>query len=496
MSATPWISIRIVSKATNLIPVGLLAASLAVLARERPPDVPPPKPIVVPIPQVQELPNGLKLVVIERRSLPVLTLRLVVKSGAEADPPDLPGTAQLTAELLSQGTSRRSARQIAETVDDIGGSLETGASWDDSYAELTVLADQTDLAFELIADVVRHPAFAPEEIERKRKQTLSALEVLRDDPGFTADALFQVLIFSGTPYGHPLDGTEESVRRISRNELEGFHAQHYLPSNCVLAAVGDIAADSALERARKFFGDWPASSHPPSSRTPGAERRTERRIVVVDKPDAVQTEIRIGNLAAQRDSPDYDALTVANQVLGGPAANRLFKTLRSRLGLAYGASSDLICQQTAGSWVARTSTRTGGTARSVQAILEEMDRLRSRPISAGELRTAQNYLIGHMALRFESSADVAAETLEIMVHDLPLDYWGRFPGRLSALDEHKVFEVARRYLDPDRSVVVLVGDARKFASDVRRFGPIQVVPMQDLDLASPNLRRRAAASGP
>jgi len=476
-----------------LLCAATLLGHTALWAREFPPEVPPPKPIVLPTPQVRELPNGLKLVVIERHSLPLLTLRLVVKSGAEADPPDLAGMAQLAAGLLSQGTVRRSAGEIAEAIDFVGGSLDTGADWDSSFAALTVLSDHTALTFDLLADVVLHPTFAPAEIERKRQQTLSALEVVRDDPAYLADTVFNVLIFSGTPYGHLVDGTEESVHRISERDLQAFHAQHYRPSNCVLAAVGDITPDQALTLAGKFFGGW--EDRPLSPRLAGVVATTRpRRIVVIDKPDAVQTEIRIGNLAIRRDSPDYYALTVANQILGGPAANRLFKALRSQQGLTYGASSDLLCQQTLGNWVAKTFTRTAETARSVRQVLEQMEQLRDRPITTSELRTAQSYLVGHLALEFESSEDIAAQFLELMVHNLPLDYWGRFPHKIQAVGTDEVLQATRCYLDPERNVIVLVGNAAGFSRELDRLGPSEVIPLRDLDFASPNLLRAAHAA--
>jgi len=476
-----------------LLCAGLLLGFAVLSAREFPPEVPPPKAIDLPTPQVRKLPNGLQVVVIERHSLPLLTLRLVVKSGAEADPPTLPGTAQLTAGLLSQGTARRSAREIAEAVDFVGGSLEADAGWDSSFVSLTVLADHTELAFDLLADVVRHPAFAPAELERQRKQTLSALEVVRDDPAYLADTVFTLLIFSETPYGHPADGTEESVRRITPQDLRTFHEQHYRPSNCVLAAVGDITAEQALTLAGKFFGAWEDRPVPPRPAGVVAAMHP-RRIVVIDKPDAVQTEIRVGNLAIRRDSLDYYALTVANQILGGPAANRLFKALRSQQGLTYGASSDLVCQQMLGSWVAKTFTRTAETARSVQQVLEQMQRLRDQPITTSELRTAQSYLVGHMALEFESSDDIAAQFLELMDHDLPLDYWSRFPQEIQAVGTEEVLRATQRYLDPERNVIVLVGSAAGFSRELDKLGAYEVIPVRDLDFASPDLTRAAHAA--
>lgn len=476
----------------QLLCAALLFGLTTALAREFPPEVPPPKPFVLPSAQVRELPNGLKVVVIERHSLPLLTLRLVVKSGAQADPPDLAGTAQLVAGLLSQGTTRRSARQIAEAIDLMGGSIENAAEWDNSFVSLTVLSDHTELAFDLLAEMARQPTFAPAEIERRRTQTLSALEVLRDDPAYMADAVFSVLVYSGTPYGHPLDGTEESVRRLTQRDLQTFHTQHYHPSNCILAAVGDITPSQAATLAEKFFGEWGKGQTPP--RLPGVAAVTSsRRIVVIDKPDAVQTEIRVGNLAIRRNNPDFYALTAANQILGGPAANRLFKALRSQQGLTYGASSDLVCQRGLGTWVAKTSTRTAETARSVRQVLDQMQRLRDHPVTDDELRTAQSYLVGHLALEFESSDNIASRVLELMVHDLPLDYWNRFPQNIKALKTEDLLTATRRYLDSERNVIVLVGSAAGFSRELSQLGTWEVVPLRDLDLASPTLMRAGGA---
>ena len=476
-----------------LLLVGLLAGLVAARARDFPPDAPPPKPLVLPVPQVRRLSNGLKIVAIERHSLPLLSLRLVVKSGAEADPPALAGTAQFVAGLLTQGTERRSARDIAEAIDLVGGSIDTGADWDASFAALTVLSDHAYLGFDMLADVVLHPSFASSEVERRRTQTLSALNVMRNEPVYVADTVFNALIFAGSPYGHPLDGTEDSVQRVTRADLQNFHQQFYRPDNSILAIVGDMSAERAFQWAERSFGGWSTAKHSASPPVilPGV--RQQRQVIVIDKPDAVQTEIRAGNLAIRRDSADFYALTVANQILGGPAANRLFKALRTQEGLTYGASSELVCQQSLGSWVAKTNTRNLETWKSLRLVLDETRRLRE-PITGPELRTAQSYLIGHMALEFETSNDIASQMLELIVHDLPLDYWNRFPERIQALSSDDVAEATRRYLDPEKNIVVLVGDARTFSRELKKLGPHDVIPLQELDFGSPTLRRTARAA--
>lgn len=465
-------------------------------ARDFPPAVPPPSPMVLPSPSVRVLPNGLKVVVIGRHSLPLVTVRLVVKAGAEADPPELAGTAQLVAALLEEGTTRRSAQQIAEAIDQVGGTIETGAEWDNSFAALSVLTDHTELAFDLLADMTIRPAFAPAEFERKRQQTLSALEVLREDPSYLADTVFSRMVFTGTPYGHPVDGTVETLRRMTAQNLREFHARYYRPSSCILALLGDISADEAFGRAEKFFGVWkdrPVPA-PPSPTTTGASMGS-RGVVVIDKPDAVQTEIRIGSPGIPRDSPDYYAVTVANQILGGPATNRLFKALRSQHGLTYGASSDVVCHRILGSWVAKTSTRTPETIKSAQMVLEQIKHLRDHPISDNELKTAQAYLIGHLALEFETSDGIATQVLELLIHNLPLDYWDQFPAKIQGLGREDVWSATRRYLDPERAVIVLVGNAAGFGKDLKKLGRVRMIPVSGVDLASANLERASGAAG-
>jgi zinc protease len=459
----------------------LLFAVLS-LARDYPPEALPPKPLVLPVPALRVLPNGLKVVVIERHLLPLLTLRLVVKSGAECDPAALPGTAQLVSALLTEGTSTRSARQISEAIDSIGGLVDAGADWDQSYLSLSVLNDHEELAFDLLSDMVMHPAFAPAEVERKRRQTLSGLEVVRDDPDYVADAALRRLAFLGTAYGHPEDGTIASVRRMTPEDLRAFHSAYYQPSNAVLAIVGDIKTSEAFERAEKHFDAWTNRTTPPIPTVPPETR--PHKILAIDKPDAVQTEIRIGNLGAPRRSPDYLALRVADQILGGPSENRLFKALRSHQGLTYGASSELLSYQTAGVWVVKTFTRTAETLKSVHLALEEIKRMHDHPLTPQELETAQAYLIGHLALDFETSEDVASQTLELLVYNLPLDYWNHFPDNIRALTREEVWNAAGQRLAPENNVIVLVGNLSGFEKDLRKMGPVQLIPLAEVDFGS------------
>jgi zinc protease len=491
----------IVNRQSSILVLALLAITLLLplwsRARQYPPNVPPPKAAVLPGPALRTLPNGLQVVVIERHSLPLITLRLVVKAGAEADPPGLPGTAQFVVGLLDEGTTSKTALQIAEAIDQVGGTVQTGADWDESYVTLSVLTDHAEMAFDLMADMALRPAFAPAEVERGRKQLLSSLEIQHEDPSYLADAIFDHAVFAGTPYNHPADGTPESVARIGAEDLRRFHLRNYRPSNSILAVVGDISAAEAFTLAEKFFGLWREQGTSALASAPSIENSApppipSRRIILIDKPDAVQTEIRVGNPGIRRDSPDYEALTMANDILGGPATNRLFHSLRSEHGLTYGASSDLVCRRTAGSWVAKTSTRTRETMKAIKLILDEMKRLRDHAPDEAELDTTRSYLTGHLALEFETSEGIATQVLELMVHNLPLEYWNRFPARIQDLSRQEVWERARQFLDSDDALIVLVGDAASFERELRKLGETRIIPLSSLDLGSRDLERPPA----
>jgi zinc protease len=470
-----------------LIILAFLATPLH--ARDFPPDVPPPKPIVIPVPDIQTLPNGLQVVVEERHTLPLITLRLVVKSGAECDPPNLPGTAALVNGLLTEGTARRSSRQIAEAIDSVGGVVNNDVDWDSSYLSLSVLTDRTDLAFDLVSDMIAHPAFQPAEIERQRKQALSGLQVAQDDAAYVADMAIQKLIFSGTAYGHPEDGTQASVERITAQDLHNFHRRYYQPANCILAVVGDITTTEAMVLAAKFFSGWQNGGEPATAPSGDPTPSDERRVVAIDKSDAVQTEIRIGTLGVPHDSPDYLALSVANEILGGPSENRLFKALRTRQGLTYGASSELVCRRHMGAWVAKTFTRTPETLKSAHIALDQVRTLQDHGINSQELGTAQSYLVGHLALEFETSDNIAGKVLELIQDGLPLDYWNHYPANIQALTVDAVGAAAQRYLDTDHDVMVLVGSISDFKKDLKKLGHVRVIPLNDIDFGSPDLVR-------
>lgn len=454
-----------------------------VAAQDLPPNVPPPAPVNFQMPAVHRLKNGLRIVLIERKGIPIVQLYAIVETGAKDDPPALPGTASLVAGLLPEGTKRRSAYQIAQAIDRAGGSIDTGAGWDESYANVSALADHKDLAFKVLSSVLIHPDFAPQEIQRLRAQTLSALDVVNQDSSYVADVVLRRVLFAGTSFAHPEDGTRESIERITREDLVNFHNQYYVPSRTILAVVGDITEPECLRLAAKYLGDWKNATAGVARHYAEPHPLRARAVLVINKPGAVQTVIRVANLGIPRSSPDYAALSVANQVLGGPAANRLFDILRTEHGLVYGASSDLDCYSHLGMWVAKTSTRSADTIKATEMVLNEIARLRKRPVRQWELQNAQDYLIGHEALQFDSASQVANQVLEMMLYHLPPDYWNQFPKEIRSLTASDALATTRKYLDPDDDVIVLVGNVSAFKSGLKKLGPVRVVPIADVPRA-------------
>src|SRR5579875_66000 len=482
-------------KCAVAFPVILLAlcrSTSTLSANELPPVVAPPDGFSFRMPAVHRLPNGLRVVLIERHDVPIVRLYAIVQVGSEADPPQLPGLASMVAGLLPEGTEHRSAYQIAEEIDQAGGSIDTGAGWDQSYANVSVLSNHAQVAFDLLADLLIHPSFARDEVERLRKHTLSALDVIDQDPSYVADVVMRRLLFQGTPYAHSEDGTPESIERVTREDLLDFHRRYYVPSRTILAVAGDLTEPECLRLATQYLGEWNGSDTQPVQSFTGPRPLHSRQIVVIDKPDAVQTEIRVANLGIPRSNPDYFPLAIANQVLGGPASNRLFDVLRTQHGLAYGASSNLDCYSRLGAWVAKTSTRSDETIKATQIVLDEISRLRNGPIKSWELQNARDYLIGHEALEFESASQVANQVLETMIYHLPQDYWNRFPQEIRSLTANDVLAATRKYLSTNDDIIVLVGNAAAFQNGLKKLGEARVIPIADVGRSFPDPPRGTA----
>jgi zinc protease len=459
---------------------------------ERPPRPLAAREVKFPPYEVRTLANGLQVITVLHHEQPAVTMRLLVKAGGAQDPEKRRGVASLVASLLDQGTATRSAEQIADQIDSVGGLMSTGSGDDFTAVNVVVMKDSFGVAMDLLADVIRNPAFSPDEIDRQKEQTISSQRVNANDPDYVASVLFDRLVYGFHPYGLPGSGTAETVAAISREDLQQFHRQHFVPNNMVLAIVGDVTQDEAFSAANRVFGAWPRGGA-------AAGRAVEpppptRRIVVVDKPDAVQTEIRVGQLAIPRKHPDYLPWDLTVKVLGGEGANRLHRVLRSERGLTYGASAEMGARKQAGDFVAETDTRTETTGEALRLIIEEFSRLQRQRVSERELADAQAYLAGSFPLTIETPNDIATQVINHVIHELPLDEVTTYRERLLAITPDDIQRVAQLYIKPDRLSIVLVGNSKAFVPQLRSVGftEFEIIPIERLDLMSASLQREVA----
>ena len=488
---------RLKAALAGLVGVCLVAAPAAAQRVDWPTEDPPPpllkRDVTFPEYEIRTLDNGLQVVFVGHHEMPAVNVRLLVRAGASSDPADTPGVAALTGQLLDQGTTSRSAQEIAETIDSIGGGLVVGAGNDLSFINVIVMKDSFDLALEMLSDVARRPAFAPAEIDRQRQQVLSGMRVSYDDPAYIAGVVFNRLVYGFHPYGMPHNGTPASARAITRDDLVTFHATHYMPNNAVLAVVGDVSADESFEGVARVLGDWERGQLPRWSRIEAPQ--PTRRLVIIDKPGAVQTAVRVGHRTLPRAHADYLAFDLAIKILGGEGGNRLGGALRTERSLTYAASADLAGRQFDGDFMAKTDTRSVATAEALRLIVDEVTRLQRERVSRRELGGAQDYLAGNFPITIETPNAIAAQVLEAILYGLDLGDLETYRERINAVTVNDVQRVARSYLKPANLSIVLVGDASTFVDDLAGVGfdRYEVVPLSEFDLTTPDFRRPTGA---
>lgn len=469
------------------------------MAQDRWPQETPPPPLLAPdveFPdyELRRLDNGLQVVYVGAHEQPAVNVRLLVRAGASSDPAAKTGLAALVGQLLDQGAGNRSAQEIAETIDNIGGALGVGAGTDLSFVNVLVLKDSFELALEMLSDIARRPVFAQDEIDRQRQRLLSEMQVSYDDPAYVSGVVFGRLVYGFHPYGLPHSGTPSSVRGITRSDLVEFHRAHYLPNNAILAVVGDVTAEEAFDGVSRVFADWQRGELPvPRLEEPPP---AENRLVVVDKPGSVQTAVRVGHLTLPRAHPDYLAMDVAIKILGGEGGNRLGSVLRTARSLTYSASAEMVGRQFSGDFMAKTDTRSAATAEVLRVTVDEIARLQRERVGRQELRGAQDYLAGSFPLTIETPNAIAAQVLEAILYGLALDDVEAYPDRINAVTPNDIQRVARRYLKPGSLSIVLVGDASTFVDDLAGVGfdTYEVIPISELDISAVDLRRTRRAA--
>lgn len=418
----------------------------------------------LPAPAERTLANGLRVLYVPRRDLPIVQALLVTRGGLGDDPARTPGLAAFAAEMLDEGAGGRSPLELAEALERLGASLWTGAGWDNAQVSLQVLRGRLPDALRLMADVAVRPDFPEREVTRVREERLTELNRARDEARIIAGNAFAALLYGEThPYGRV--ATTEAVGRIDRRALVDFHRRHYRPNAATLILVGDVdVADHALVEAA--FGAW-ARAAVAATETPRAREAQATRIVLIDRPGAAQSEIRIGHPAVARDNPDFYPLQVLNTLLGGSFTSRLNQNLRETHGYTYGARSAFAMRLGAGPFEASAAVVTAKTDSAVIEFFNELRRIRDVPVPADELERAKRYVALGLPQQFETSAQVAQRIAQLVVYGLPLDYYNSYVQQIMAVSAADVQRVAREYVRPDRSAVVVVGDQRTIEAGLR-----------------------------
>jgi zinc protease len=448
--------------------------------------------VTIPKPVEKTLANGLRVIVVQRSEMPLVTAQLVVKSGGEVDPSDEAGVADLTASLLTRGTSTRSATQIAEAIEALGGSLNSGANWDSSTVTTNVLSSRIGPALEILSDVVRNPAFKDEEIERFRRQSLNLLRNALGTPGSIARFAAGRVVFRDSPYGHPLSGTPESLPRIKRDDIVRIHDMFYRPDNAILVIGGDMTPQNGFALAEKYFGNWqkPATDLPKLAVVTPASDANNRRIIVIDMPAAGQAYVLAARTAINRDSPDFYPGIVSNAVLSG-YSGRLNWEIRVKRGLSYGAGSSLDTRRSAGAFIATASTKNESGAEVSALTLGEISKLAADGVAQTELTPRQASLIGGFARQMETTNGLVGQVSSLAIYGINFDQLNQFVSRVQAIKPEDVKKFASINLNIDSTSLIVVGDAKKFLPDLQKqFPQVEVIPIDQLDLNSASLRKK------
>ena len=447
----------------------------ATFDRTVPPRLGPPKSLSLPPVVTRTLPNGLRVLIVEHHELPVVDFILVTATGVEADPPGRPGLASLLTSLLDEGTTARTALQIADQEAFLGIDLSTSSSWDVSRVSLHAPTAQLDSALALMADITLRPSFPAADLERLRAERLTELIQLRDRGPGVADVAFPAIIY-GTdhPYGRPMLGTEASVAAITRADLEQFYHTYYRPNNSTLIVVGDVKPDDVMRRIATAFGSWQRADVPQAAiaaaRAPGTTA-----VYLIDKPGAAQSSVRIGSIGVPRSTKDYFGLLLANTILGGSFTSRLNQNLRETKGYTYGAGSRFDMRRAAGPFTARAEIVAEKTDSALIEFMKELRAIRDT-VPAAELAKAKTYLQLQMPGSFETTSQIANQLVPIALYDLPLDYYNGYAQQIERLTQADVQRVAREYIDPTRLAIVIVGDRASIEGGVRalRLGEILI----------------------
>ncbi|HKY05713.1 MAG TPA: pitrilysin family protein, partial [Blastocatellia bacterium] len=441
--------------------------------RRRPPQPDQLKPFELPATRETLLKNGLRLVMAEDHRMPLVTARLSLTVGSADDPEGSAGLAEAIAHLVTEGAGRRDSEELAREVERLGARLSAAAADDYSSIGFASIAENAERMIELLADVVLRPTFADEEVALFKENRIQELKVQRQEPAFVVSEQFNRLVYGSHPYAVSAP-TPETVAAMTRSQIASYYRSRYTPSGSVIVIVGDFDSKKIEDRVKSAFGEWPKAS---AARTESVSmpEPAPRRIYLVDRPGSEQADFRIGGLAISRSHPDYFALLVANAILGDGASSRLFLNIRERKGYAYEVNSQVNAPRQRGTFFGESQTRTEVTSAAIKEMLAEFQRMRRERVTARDLENAKSYLTGLFSLILSTQGGLVSQMAETRLLGLGPDYLSSYRARISAVTAEQVQRVAQKYIQPDRAVIVVVGDAAKLKKALQTIGPVEVI---------------------
>ena len=419
------------------------------------------------------LSNGLRVILVEHHELPIVAMELMVKAGSALDPADRHGLAHLTSSLLLEGTTEKTAQELSEEIEFIGGTLREQCGYDHTTLSATSLKKDLPTLLSLLSQVVLSPSFPEEELARHREKFKASILREKDDRQVIAERHMDELLFDDRPYGHPPIGTLEGLKVITRFDVVEFYKRYYLPNNSILAVVGDFEPAEICKALEGHLGEWKAGELKSPS-FPVPPFKIGRRIRFLDKPDLTQTEIRLGLLGIERKSQDFFPLLLLSHILASGPSSRLYTELRAKRGLTYGVKSRFYARKEMGPFFIRTHTKTETTLETLQLLLKELGRIQQEGVNQQELDDARAYHTGSFPLGLETPSQIASQLLEQELYGLPDDYLETYLARLGAVTLEEVNQLAKRFFNPDNLVIVLVGKASSVLEQVRSLGEVEL----------------------
>ena len=433
----------------------------------------------LPVPEKFKLSNGLTVLYSERSGLPLVAANLVLHAGSGVNPVDRPGLASMTARMLQQGTTTRSALQIADRAADLGATLNSGAGTDTTGVSTRSLSRNFPDALELLADVALHPSFPQAEIERVRSERLTGIVQEKDEPfALAMRVLTSALYGPRHTYGYPDSGTTESIKAISRDDVEHFWQQNYFPDDAALVVTGNIKLASLTPLLERRFGAWKAGRPAPPAL--GSPETTDAKLILVDRPGAPQTTLVCFSMGLPRSTPDYVPAEVMNTDLGGLFSSRINMNLREAHGYTYGAGSAFVYHRAPGPFLVFSDVRTDVTAPATTEIFNELKRMRDTQMTPAELLLSKDSIARSLPGRFERGTEAAGTFAELFTYDLPLDYFSALPDRINAVTIEQTQAMAKKYIQPEKTIVLAVGDRAKIEEDIKKLN-LGKVEIRDTD---------------